>query len=143
MDWTASTWWWIATAALVAAELATGTFYLLMLAVGTAASALAAHAGLGMSAQLIVGALIGVTALAVWHRRRPRQSGDVASNPDVNIDIGSRVQVQAWSAHGTARVHYRGAGWDARFAGGGVPAPGEYVIRAVHGNELMLDRAPS
>ena len=58
MDWTASTWWWIATAALVAAELATGTFYLLMLAVGTAASALAAHAGLGWNAQLIVGSAI-------------------------------------------------------------------------------------
>ena len=143
MDWTASTWWWIVTAALVAAELATGTFYLLMLAVGTAASALAAHAGVGHNAQLIVGAVVGVAAISVWHRRRPRNSGDVASNPDVNIDIGSRVHVKAWTAHGTARVHYRGAGWDARFAGGGVPSPGEHVIRAVHGNELMLDRAPS
>ena len=143
MDWTTSTWWWIATAALVAAELATGTFYLLMLAVGTAASALAAHAGLGLSAQLIVGAAVGVAAIALWHKRRPRRSADVASNPDVNIDVGSRVRVEAWSAEGTARVQYRGAGWNARFAGGGAPAPGEHVIRAVHGNELMLDRLPS
>lgn len=143
MDWTASTWWWIVTAALVAAELATGTFYLLMLAVGTAASALAAHAGVGVNAQLIIGAVIGVAAIVVWHRRRPRRGGDVASNPDVNIDIGSRVRVEAWTADGTARVQYRGAGWNARFAGGGLPVPGEHVIRAVHGNELMLDRLPT
>jgi membrane protein implicated in regulation of membrane protease activity len=143
MDWTASTWWWIATAALVAAELATGTFYLLMLAVGTAASALAAHAGLGMNAQLIVGAVVGVAAIAVWHKKRPRQRGDVASNPDVNIDIGSRVRVESWAADGTARVKYRGAAWNARFAGSGLPLPGEHVISAVHGSELMLDRHPS
>ena len=37
MDWSHATWWWVATGVLVAAELATGTFYLLMLAIGTAA----------------------------------------------------------------------------------------------------------
>jgi membrane protein implicated in regulation of membrane protease activity len=140
MDWNASTWWWIATAGLVAAELATGTFYLLMLAVGTAASALAAHAGLGTPAQLVIGAFIGAGAVAAWHRRRPRTLGEVASNPDVNIDIGGRVHVDTWKPDGTARVQYRGAGWNARFAGGGPPSPGEHVIRAVQGTELMLDR---
>ena len=37
MDWSASTGWWLAAGVLVAAELATGTFYLLMLALGAAA----------------------------------------------------------------------------------------------------------
>jgi membrane protein implicated in regulation of membrane protease activity len=143
MDWTGSTGWWIVTAVLVAAELVTGTFFLLMLAVGTASSALAAHAGLGMNAQLIVGAVVGVAAIAVWHRRRPRQRRrSVASNPDVNIDIGGRVRVDAWTSEGTARVKYRGAAWSARYAGGGVPAPGEHVISAMNGSELMLDRLP-
>jgi hypothetical protein len=48
MDWSWSTWWWIATGALVAAELVTGTFYLLMLALGTAVAALVGMAGLGI-----------------------------------------------------------------------------------------------
>ena len=39
MDWSASTGWWLAAGVLVAAELATGTFYLLMLALGAAAGA--------------------------------------------------------------------------------------------------------
>jgi membrane protein implicated in regulation of membrane protease activity len=140
MDWTASTWWWLGTAALVAAELATGTFYLLMLAVGTAAAALAAHAGLGHVGQYTIGALIGIGAVAAWHRRRGRPVTDTAANPDVNLDIGSRVRVEAWTADGTARVHYRGTAWDARFAGQGPPQPGEHVIRAVLGNQLQLDR---
>ena len=37
MDWSASTVWWLAAGVLVAAELATGTFYLLMLALGCVA----------------------------------------------------------------------------------------------------------
>ena len=49
-----STLWWLATGAAVAVELATGTFYLLMFALGLAAAALATHAGLGMSTQFVV-----------------------------------------------------------------------------------------
>ena len=36
MDLVQSTWWWIATGALVALELLVGTFYPLMLALGAA-----------------------------------------------------------------------------------------------------------
>jgi hypothetical protein len=45
MDLSASTLWWLATGALVVLELTSGTFYLLMLALGAAAGALAAHLG--------------------------------------------------------------------------------------------------
>ncbi|WP_288092045.1 hypothetical protein [Thiomonas sp.] len=40
--------WWILAGFFVAMELVSGTFYLLMLAVGAVAGALAAHAGLPM-----------------------------------------------------------------------------------------------
>ena len=39
----ASTIWWLAAGAVVVAELLTGTFYLLMVALGLVAAALAAH----------------------------------------------------------------------------------------------------
>ena len=45
MDWNAPTWWWLAAGALVAAELATGTCYLLRLARRCAAGALGEAAG--------------------------------------------------------------------------------------------------
>ena len=142
MEWNAATVWWLAAAGLVAAELASGTFYLLMLALGAAAAALAAMAGLALSAQLLAAALVGGGAVAFWHLRRNRQPAKAAAsaNRDVNLDIGGRVQVAHWRADGSARIHYRGAGWDVRFAGSGAPAAGEFVIRSVEGSCLLLDR---
>jgi membrane protein implicated in regulation of membrane protease activity len=142
MDWNASTWWWVATGVLVAAELATGTFYLLMLALGAAAAALAAHLGMAFSAQLVAAAVIGGGAVAAWHLRRMRQPAapPAAENRDLNLDIGERVHVPAWNADGSARVSYRGASWAVRYAGTDTPAPGAHVITAVQGSELLVKR---
>lgn len=141
MDWSAATWWWIASGVLVAAELATGTFYLLMIAFGAAAAALAAHAGVGLSTQLLVGALLGSGAVLLWHLRQGKAPRvPPGANRDLNLDIGSRVQVSGWSADGTARVDYRGATWTARHIGSGTPVAGEHVIRGIEGSELLLGR---
>ena len=72
MDWSDSTLWWVAAGVLVAVEISSGTFYLLMLALGCAAGALAAHVGLGGAAQLTTAALVGGGATAAWHVRRAR-----------------------------------------------------------------------
>lgn len=142
MDWSLSTWWWIAAGVLVAAELATGTFYLLMLALGAAVGALAAHAGLGFNGQMLSAALVGGGAVAVWHLKRggTRPQVRAAENRDVNLDIGEEVDVGAWQADGTASVQYRGARWSVRHAGSGTPQPGRHVIRRVEGNRLHVER---
>jgi len=140
MDWNASTWWWVMAGVLVAAELATGTFYLLMLALGCAAGAIAAHSGMASTPQLLTAALVGAGATAVWHVKRLRQpaQGPSESNRNVILDIGSPVQVPAWADDGSARVTYRGAAWSVRFEGAGHPQPGEHVIVALIGNELRV-----
>jgi membrane protein implicated in regulation of membrane protease activity len=142
MDWAAATGWWVAAGLLVAVELATGTFYLLMLALGMAAGGLAAHGGLPLAAQFGFAALVGGGAVAAWRIKRKRgpAAAPPASNPDVNLDIGSRVHVAQWRADGTARVQYRGTAWDVRFLGSGVPSPGEHMMRALDGNCLLVDR---
>jgi membrane protein implicated in regulation of membrane protease activity len=142
MTWDQSTAWWVVAGLLVVLELTSGTFYLLMLAVGTAAGALAAHAGLSFPGQLVAAAVIGGAAVTLWHRRRLARPAAprAAENPDLNLDIGSRVQVEAWGTDRQARVHYRGAAWGARFGGTGTPTPGEHVIVAVEGPLLVLDR---
>jgi membrane protein implicated in regulation of membrane protease activity len=141
MDMNQATLWWIAAGVLVAVELATGTFYLLMLALGAAAAALSAHLGLATSGQIITAALVGGAAVALWHRRRAaRPASAVASNPDVNLDIGQTVLVEQWGPDGHASVRYRGADWRARYQGSGVPQPGRHTIRAVEGSCLVLDR---
>jgi membrane protein implicated in regulation of membrane protease activity len=143
MDWSAPTWWWLAAGALVAAELFVGSFYLLMLALGCVAGALAAHLGAGYSMQILAAALLGAGTTALWHYRRARspRSAPVESNRDANLDVGQTLQVGAWEADGTARVSYRGSAWSVQYRGSGAPAPGAHVIVAVHGNRLIVSPA--
>ena len=140
MDWSGATGWWLAAGVLVAAELFAGSFYMLMLALGCAAGALAAHLGVSTSTQMFTAALVGAGTTAVWHYRRasaPR-SAPVESNRDANLDIGQSLQVPAWQGDGTARVSYRGSAWSVEFRGPGTPAPGEHVVVAVQGNRLIV-----
>ena len=143
MSLAASTVWWSIAGLLVAVELATGTFYLLMLSFGCVVGAVAAHAGLGSTAQIAAAALVGFGATLAWHFKRMRgpRALPSASNADVNIDIGEAVQVDAWSADGTARVLYRGAAWAAHYSGAGTPSPGRHRIVALQGSQLQLEAA--
>lgn len=142
MDLSASTWWWIFTGVAVAAELATGSFVLLMLAIGLGAGAVAAHLGLGLAGQLVAASLVGAAGVALWYVRRKHRTAapPPSANRDVNLDIGQRVHVQAWQPDGTARVTYRGAEWTVRYAGPDTAAPGVHVIQRVEGNHLILGR---
>ena len=143
MDWNAAIGWWVVAGALVAGELATGTFYLLMLALGAAAGALAAHGQQGFFVQALAALVVGGGAVLAWHRRR-RKAGQRPAperNPDINLDIGERLQVDAWNPDGTARVGYRGSSWNARYVGEGAPSAGAHVIAEVRHNELCLRRA--
>lgn len=143
MDWNPATTWWLLAGALVAAELLTGTFYLLMVALGAAAGALAAHAGLGVTAQVAVAALAAAGLTAAWHWKRARspQSAPVERNRDANLDIGETVMVRAWAADGSTQVHHRGSTWGARLAPGAAPGSGAHIIVAVQGNQLQLQPA--
>ena len=142
MDWNTATGWWIVAGILVAAELASGTFYLLMLALGCAVGALAAHLGMSQTGQMLAAAIVGGAAVAGWHLKRSRMptAAPAASNPDVNLDIGRSVHVDAWSTEGRAQVQYRGAAWQARFIGNAPAQSGQHVIRAIEGSCLLLDR---
>jgi membrane protein implicated in regulation of membrane protease activity len=140
MNFSIATLWWVAAGIAVAAELATGTFYLLMIGLGLAAGAVAAQLGFGLTTQVLVAALLGGGATALWHWRRYNQpqSAPARENRDVNLDIGERVTVTAWAADGTTRVQYRGSGWTARLAPGAPATPGVHLVSAVEGNWLVL-----
>jgi membrane protein implicated in regulation of membrane protease activity len=143
MEWSASTWWWIAAGVLVAGELMTGTFYVLMLAVGCVFGALAGYTNISFFAQVVVAVAVGGAAVLAWDRKRKRGPARVsaAANRDINLDIGEQVQVDGWNADGTARVPYRGSAWNVRYIGDGPAVPGMHVIAEVRHNELALRRA--
>jgi membrane protein implicated in regulation of membrane protease activity len=139
---TESTIWWLLTGAAVAVELVTGTFYLLMLAIGLAAGAVAAHLGFGLSIQLVVAAVLGAGTVVAWHLKRGREPGrqPASRNSDVQQDIGATVQVDAWNADGTATITYRGALWTAIPAAGLAPEPGAHRVKELVGSRLVLEK---
>lgn len=137
-----STVWWLVAGAAVAVELATGTFYLLMLALGLAAGALAAHAGLGAAMQFVVAAVVGGGAVGGLHLRKRGQPPPLAAraDPDVNTDVGETVHVEHWQPDGTALVRHRGAQWTVTAAAGVAHTKGAHRVREVVGNRLVVEK---
>ncbi len=140
-----STLWWILAGLAVSAELLTGTFHLVMLALGLAAGALAAHAGLDITWQLVCAAVVGGGAVAVLQAVRPKppQSQPAESNADVNLDIGQTLHIDHWEAGHVAQAQYRGALWSVEWAGepsGEGPSPGLHRIREVVGSRLKVTK---
>ena len=134
--------WWVLTGLAVAVELMTGTFYLLMFAVGLAAAAVAAHMGLNVTAQLVIAAAIGGGAVIAWHFLRGKKmvGKNAEFNSDVNMDIGQIVHVDAWQADGTANIKYRGASWTVQLQEGSASGAGNYSIEQVIGSRLVVKK---
>jgi membrane protein implicated in regulation of membrane protease activity len=134
--------WLVMAGVLVVFELLTGTFYVLMIAIGMAFGALAAVLGWSLPVQVLIAAVVGVISTGVLHRSRfgrpVRQ--DAARDPNVNIDIGQEVRVETWS-NGRARTAYRGAQWDIELAPGAVAEAGNFKIVEVRGNRLVVNNA--
>lgn len=135
---------WLALAALVVIlELFTGTFYLLMIAIGLVAGALTALLGAGSEMQMLSAALIGAFATVLLHKSKYgwRERQDASRNPDVNMDIGQSISVAQWQDQGggkfTARAMYRGAMWDVELQHS-APLAGVFVIVEIVGSRLMV-----
>ncbi|KAA0911492.1 NfeD family protein [Pusillimonas sp. ANT_WB101] len=133
-------WVWFGVAALfLLLEMATGTFYLLLVALGLLASGTAAYAGLSLVWQIASGLVIALIGLVVLHHYR-KSKGYVAtqSNPNVVQDIGQSVIVEVWDENGQAQVFYRGANWSARIDTNQPMQPGQHYIHEVQGLTLIL-----
>lgn len=133
-----STLWWLLAGGAVAAELLTGTFYLLMFAIGMAAAALAAHLGASLAVQLAIAAVVGGGAVAGWHWKRRRDPAGAGANLD--FDAGEHVAVDAWTADNTCTVRYRGTIWTAVPHGGIAQGTGPHRVRQVDGSRLVIEK---
>jgi membrane protein implicated in regulation of membrane protease activity len=135
--------WFVIAFGLLVAELLTGTFYLLVIAIALAVAGMAALAGLSTPLQFVVAAVIGIGG-SIWLRstrfgRRLHERGDDRVQ---NMDIGQSLRVENWTAARTARANYRGAVWDVELAPGEQPASGEFVIREIQANRLIVAARP-
>lgn len=143
-EWTM---WFVLAGVMVALEMFTGTFYLLMIGIGLVAGGIAAFVGVGIPQQFAVAAIIGVLATVVLKQSRYGRlvQQDVARDPNVNLDIGQSLRIDAWSQADdgvmTARALYRGAEWDIELEQGAEARSGMFVIREVRGNRLVVANA--
>jgi membrane protein implicated in regulation of membrane protease activity len=141
--------WFGLAGVLVVLEMFTGTFYLLMVGAGSAAGGIAAVAGAGGATQLAIAAIVGI--IATYALRRSKwgkiSAGDASRNPNINLDIGQTLTVDAWNGDEqdtrTARVMYRGAMWDVQLEYGARACPGSFVIREVRGSRLIVANSGS
>jgi membrane protein implicated in regulation of membrane protease activity len=134
--------WWIAGAALIAVELLTGTFYLLVVGLAVVCGGVAAWLGAPVPLQWLIAGVLGVVGTA-WLQRWKRGIG--AKTPSQQpLDIGAQVQVLSWGPGRTARVAYRGSSWDAELAAPDTPQAETMYITAMRGSVLILaDRRPA
>ncbi|MBI2961618.1 MAG: NfeD family protein [Betaproteobacteria bacterium] len=131
--------WLIAGFVLVIAEMATGTFFLLVLGIAAFAGAGVAYAGFGFPLQSLVAAALAVAGVILAQRYRKR----AATPPMAGLDVGRPAVFQSWvdRSTGQARVKYRDALWDAVVSGDAAGEPGEIlVITSVDGNTLKVSK---
>lgn len=131
--------WFVAAGLLVILELFSGTFYLLMIALGMAAGGVAVLAGAAMPWPAASAAVVGVLATLLLRRSKYGRAVKTAAarDPNVNLDIGQSVTVAQWQ-DGSARVMYRGAMWDVELAPGVGQHPGIFTICEIRGNRLIV-----
>jgi membrane protein implicated in regulation of membrane protease activity len=131
--------WWIGAGVLVALELISGTFYLLMIALGCVAAAIARIAGAAADLQFAIAAFVALAAVLLLRRSRfgRRTRKEASKNPDVNLDIGQTLSVPAWHER-RARVNYRGAAWDVELAAGEPEDAQLYEIAEMRGSCLVV-----
>ncbi|RKT26883.1 membrane protein implicated in regulation of membrane protease activity [Paraburkholderia sp. RAU2J] len=131
--------WWIGAGVLVVLELTSGTFYLLMIALGFVAAALAHIAGAAADVQFAVAAVVALAAVVLLRRSRfgRRKRAHASRNPDVNLDIGQTLSVPAWHER-RARANYRGAAWDVELAAGEPEDAQVYEITELRGSCLVV-----
>ena len=136
-----STIWWLAAGAVVVAELVTGTFYLLMVAIGLVAGAIAAHLGLAPALQMVAAAALGGVAVLALYFQKKKRPGDPSARADrsVNMDVGETILIESWNPDGTTTVKYRGAQWTAIHRPGVTPSTGMHRVAELVGNRLLVD----
>ena len=132
--------WLVAGFALVIAELVTGTFFLLVLAVAAFAGSATAWFGLGFWVEALCAATVAIAGV-FWVRqhRKAAQPSDMAS-----LDVGQAVAFESWISRdeGAARVTYRNTQWDAEVGGERDFNHGQVLyIHAVEGNTLKVAKS--
>lgn len=139
-------WIWLAIGVvLLAVEAAFSTEWLLWPAVSAGIVAVATALGLrlGLTGELVLFALLTLTATLLSRRLIQRVNPD--DSPDINDRdtrlVGQRAKVVGAFVNGQGRVFVSGAEWPAEIAGDGPAAGATVIVEAVAGPILKVRTA--
>lgn len=127
--------WFVLALILLGLEMASGTFYLLVVAIAAGAAGFASLLGVSLPWQLVLCAVMVVAGTIVLRRWRGTPAKD---SVNASFDLGQAVKVVQWHDDGSARVMYRGAEWDAETESTDTPRDATLYIGAVQGTRLVL-----
>jgi membrane protein implicated in regulation of membrane protease activity len=134
------TYWFALALVLAGLEMATGTFYMLVLAIAVALGGVAALAGATMIWQVSLAGVATIFGILILRRSRIVRGSDSSND---SFDIGQPVRVITWNADGSARVHYRGAEWDAQMESPEISGDAALYIKSIQGSKLILTQHQS
>lgn len=127
--------WFLLALVLLGLEMATGTFYLLVLSIAAVVGGGAALLGLGATVQSVLAAMTSVAGIILLRRWRGARTGDSSTQ---SLDTGHPVKVVSWRDNGMARVFYRGAEWDAELEAASTDREATLYIKSMRGSVLIL-----
>ncbi len=139
---TAWLFWLLISGSLVAAEIFTLSFYLLLAGIGALVASGVAATGYDSAAQLIAATGVTLIGWAALQKYNPKhQHPDSRTNPALNMDIGNTVRINSIDANGKISVILRGANWEARIEDGSEPdTTVGYIITKLDGSILILTK---
>jgi membrane protein implicated in regulation of membrane protease activity len=133
--------WWIVTGIAVGIELLTGTFYLLMIAIGLGSRCHCGPFRGAMPAQLFTAAVVGGGAVLVWLPGTPQESRRTFSTRRPQCESGHRRDRPhrrmecRW--HGVCQVPR--CQWAVVHRPGQSPQPGLHRVTELTGNRLVVE----
>ena len=127
--------WFLLALILLGLEMATGTFYLLIVAIAMAFGGIFALIGMAFSAQLTLAGLASIAGIVLLRRWKSEHTSDASA---LSLDIGQPVEVLTWRDDGTARVFYRGTEWNAELEAKEIGHEGSFCIKDIRGSVLIL-----
>lgn len=133
---------WLAVGlCLLCAELISGSFYLILTAMGAFAAALVAGLG-GSSFLLQVAIAAGVSFTAIYFGRAPLKRWLARSTKSVELDIGQHfVADQELLVEAKGRLSYQGSTWEAKNMGSEIIQSGDTVeITSLESNRLLVKK---
>jgi len=126
--------WFLLAVILLGLEMASGTFYLLVLSIALAVAGFAALMGFALPLQYAMAAITGVIGVVILRLGK----GSLSDAGNQSLDLGRAVKILSWHDGSKARVMYRGAEWDAELDTPQAAHDGEFYIKAIQGSVLIL-----